>query len=98
MQLAASSPVSRDEQVLQVFSALGDRRRLIIVRMLLKRGSACVSDVAAYCHISVAAASQQLKVLEQTGLLLRFRDRQKICYALHADDAVTNQFIRILQL
>lgn len=66
-----------------MFEALGELGRFRIFKLLAAYQDLCVTDVANVLNISVPAASQQLKVLERTGLVSRQRNGQMICYELN---------------
>jgi len=66
-----------------MFEALGEWSRFRIFKLLAAYQDLCVTDVANVLGISVPAASQQLKVLERTGLVRRQRNGQMICYELN---------------
>jgi len=80
------------------FSALGDPTRFSIFRFMIAHQGACVSDIAAVFRISVPAASQQLKLLEMRGLIVRHRMGQRICYEIRHDDPTVLSFVKIISL
>lgn len=80
------SRVAEDERLPIIFSALGDRGRFRIFRLLTERCDVCVTDVANIFSMSVPAASQQLRVLEMIGLVRKERVGQTICYEVKSDD------------
>lgn len=67
-----------------LFGALGDPTRLRIMAALDGR-ELCVSDIATVTALSTSAASHQLRVLRDHGLVRSRRDGRRIYYAL--DDA-----------
>ena len=67
-----------------LFGALGDPTRLSIVAGL-DCGELCVGDLAAALGLSESAASHQLRVLRELGIVRSRRDGRQIYYAL--DDA-----------
>jgi DNA-binding transcriptional ArsR family regulator len=76
--------VARESDKLSVvFGALSDRGRLRMFRLLLKHEGLCVTEIANVFGISVPAASQQLKVMEVSGLVERKREGQMICYSVN---------------
>lgn len=85
-----------DERMPLIFSALGDPGRYKIFKLLTKKQDVCVTDVASILGISVPAASQQLKILERTGLVRKIRDGQVICYVVKKDDPVIESIIKVL--
>ncbi|MCI0561721.1 MAG: ArsR family transcriptional regulator, partial [Nitrososphaera sp.] len=56
-----------DDEMLPVLSALADKTRLKIFRLILEGEELCVTEVAEVVGISVPAASQHFRVLEMTG-------------------------------
>lgn len=75
-----------------IFSALGDPCRFFIFQLLLLKHEVCVTDVAKICRKTVSAASQQLKVLAQAGIIEKQKMGQMVCFALKVKDP----FIQIL--
>ena len=78
-----------------VFHALSDLGRWRIFRLLAQEHDLCVTDIADVLGISVPAASQQLKVMELTGLVERERRGQMICYQLKQEDPVVRTVLRM---
>ncbi|MCQ2004522.1 ArsR/SmtB family transcription factor [Rhizobium sp. NRK18] len=64
-----------NEQLSQVFAALGDPTRLAMIERL-SRGEATVQELMEPFDISPPAISRHLKVLEQAGLITRGRAAQ----------------------
>ena len=85
-----------NERLPAIFNALGDPCRLCIFQLLLLQKEVCVTDVANICKISVSAASQQLKILELTGIVAKERQGQMVCYALKEKDPVLRTLIRMM--
>ncbi|MBI2463394.1 winged helix-turn-helix transcriptional regulator [Candidatus Peregrinibacteria bacterium] len=85
-----------DARLPQIFSALGDPCRFYIFQLLLLQHEVCVTDVAKVCKKTVPAASQQLKILEQSGLLVRERMGQVVCYMLNKKDPFMQKFIKMM--
>lgn len=85
-----------DPAMMRMFSALSDRCRFTIFQALLLHEGICVTEVAGILDVSVPAASQQLKIMEQSGLILRQRDGQKICYKINTEHAVVPALIKLL--
>lgn len=79
-----------------IFDALGDPTRFRIFRLLVERGELCVTDIANVFEITMAAASQQLKILELTNLAERERMGQMICYRINKKNPITKSIIKIL--
>lgn len=79
-----------------MFNALSDRCRFTIFKALLAHEGICVTEVAGILDVSVPAASQQLKIMEQAGLITRERDGQKICYCINKKDVTVKSLITLL--
>lgn len=82
--------------LLTVFGALSDASRFRIFKLLLRERDLCVTDIANVLAISVPAASQQLKVLETSGLISRQRHGQMICYTVRQHEPLVKAVIKIL--
>ena len=67
------------------FAALGDATRLSIVETLLREGEKSAGDLVSRASISAPAGSRHLKVLTDSGLLLRRVDRQRRLYSINSD-------------
>ena len=79
-----------------IFNALSDSGRFHIFKVLLTNEGLCVTDIAKVLSISVPAASQQLKLLELSGLIARERHGQMICYRVKRDDVVVRSLVRLI--
>jgi ArsR family transcriptional regulator, lead/cadmium/zinc/bismuth-responsive transcriptional repressor len=71
-----------------LFAALGDPTRLRIVATL-ERSEMCVCDIAAALRLSTSAASHQLRVLRDRGLVKARRSGRLVYYALDDDHVRT---------
>ena len=89
--------VKNDSPLVDIFSALGDRTRFKLLKLLSKDNEICVSELAAEVGISNAGVSQQLKVLEQAGLVERQRMGQKICYQISSDSKVNQKLLDLIE-
>ena len=87
---------SQEDQLPFVFHALSDTGRFRIFKLLLKRRNLCVTDVANVLGISVPAASQQLRIMELSGLVTKQRDGQMMCFCVKEDDSLVKAVISIL--
>lgn len=79
-----------------MFGALADTGRYRIFRMLLTRHDLCVTDVAHVLGISVPAASQQLRIMELSGLVRKERMGQMTCYGVRTDNPLVKSIITII--
>lgn len=86
-----------DERLPIIFSALSDPKRCTIFRSFLKRERLCVSDIANLLGISMSLASQHLKILEITGLLLREKDGRVVYYRPKLSDELVRTIIKAVQ-
>jgi DNA-binding transcriptional ArsR family regulator len=79
------------ESMAEIFSALADPTRLRIVAALAS-SELCVADLAATVGLSQSAASHQLRVLRERGLVRSRKDGRRAYYAL--DDEHVNALYR----
>lgn len=86
-----------DEKLARLFSVLGDLCRLRIVKVLLNNKDLCVTGVAKICDITPSAASQQLKILELSGIVARKRMGQKICYEIRRQDVLVKYLVGLIK-
>lgn len=85
-----------DTRLPPIFSALGDPCRFFIFQLLLVKREVCVTDVAAICRKTVSAASQQLKILAQVGIVRRQKMKQMVCFTLHEKDPLIRAIVKML--
>jgi len=71
-----------------LFTALGDPTRLRLM-MALATHPLCVCDLAAALGVTQSAASHQLRVLRQLGLVRPERDGRRVYYALDDEHVAT---------
>lgn len=76
-----------------VFNALSDQNRCNIFRCFLKRDKLCVSDISKILGISMSLASQHLKVLEVTGLIVRQKEGRTVYYLPNTQDKLVTSII-----
>jgi ArsR family transcriptional regulator, lead/cadmium/zinc/bismuth-responsive transcriptional repressor len=79
-----------------IFAALSDPGRFRIFQLLVKHCGVCVSDVAGILGTSLPAASQQLKILEMSGIVSKERSGKMRCYELRTEDPIIKSIIRII--
>jgi ArsR family transcriptional regulator len=85
--MSSTSPKSAlFAQFAEVAKALGHAHRLVILELLAQRERS-VDDLATAARLSVANASQHLRLMRQAGLLASRRDGKQILYSL-SDPAV----------
>lgn len=80
-----------------VFQALGDPGKFKIFKVLMNYHEICVTDIANIFGITVSAASQQLRVLERIGLVVRVRMGQMVCYEINKENQTANQLAKLLK-
>jgi len=71
----------------EIFKALGDPKRLRIIRMLASKmeDDLCVIDLAKKLGITQPAASQHIKILKSVGILEPNRIGFRVYYSVNAD-------------
>ena len=85
----------RDVRLQQLFDALGDKTRFTMVQMLQSCDN-CVSEIAERLNITPAGASQQIKILESVGILVKTRNGQRTCYDVNTDDPDVKSIINLM--
>lgn len=80
-----------------VFGALGDSGRFNIFRLLMDYHDVCVTDIANVFDITVSAASQQLRVLERLGLIIKIRMGQMVCYEINKENTIAKQLVKLFK-
>jgi DNA-binding transcriptional ArsR family regulator len=73
-----------EQQAALAFKALGEPRRIEILR-LLRTGPRAVGEIAAEVDVSQQAASQHLAVLSQAGLVEARKEGTKNLYSIKPD-------------
>lgn len=68
------------------FKALGDEKRLQIMYELCQRGKTCVCDLQDVLDVPQSSLSYHLKILVETGLILRETQGTWSYYELNADE------------
>ena len=96
VRLLRNAASQGDYRLALMFGALADAGRFGIFRLIMKQRDLCVTEVANVLTISVPAASQQLKVMELSGLVVRERRGQRICYSVRRADPTVRQLSRIV--
>ncbi|HET8574727.1 MAG TPA: metalloregulator ArsR/SmtB family transcription factor [Candidatus Paceibacterota bacterium] len=86
-----------DDRLPIIFNALSDPKRCKVFRSFLKHDRLCVSDIARTLGISMSLASQQLKILEITGLLVREREGRTVYFRPNTKDALVRTIIEAVQ-
>jgi len=79
------------------FQALGDPCRFKVFKVLMQYHDICVTDIANIFGITLSAASQQLRVLERLGLVLKVRMGQMVCYEINHENQISKQLIKLFK-
>lgn len=79
------------------FQALGDPGKFKIFKVLMNNHDICVTDIANIFNTTVSAASQQLRVLERLGLVVKMRMGQMVCYEINQDNPVVKQLCKLFK-
>lgn len=98
IQYAVETDKIEGRRMYTIFNALGDTNRFLLFKFLINHKDICVSDIAHIFNVSISATSQQLKVLETSGLVRRNRIAQKICYEVKQSDSIVQSVIRIISI
>ena len=85
------------QDMARLFHVLSDPTRLHILYLLLDKDELCVSEVNEATETSMSGTSQQLRRLEQHGLITRQRSGQKMCYFPNRSNAQAAFVFRCLE-
>jgi DNA-binding transcriptional ArsR family regulator len=82
-----------------IFNAVSDPTRCRIFRLLMVThgDDVKVSDIAHIMDMTLPAISQQLKVLEQSGLITREKIGQTVYYKVKKSDPLVQSIVNIIQ-
>lgn len=80
-----------------MLSALSDKTRYKIFKILLSKEEFCVSEVAEKVGISVPATSQHFRIFELVGLVDKKRYAQMVCYVLKEDDVLVQDLVKLIK-
>lgn len=76
-----------DRLDLQLFKALSDPTRLLVLSCLVKCGRPCsVSEVAQCCDVEFSVVNKHMKVLAAAGVLLAEKKGRTVWYAARCGD------------
>lgn len=76
-----------DRLDLQLFKALSDPTRLLVLSCLVKCGRACsVSEVAQCCDVEFSVVNKHMKVLAAAGVLSAEKEGRTVWYAARCGD------------
>lgn len=82
-----------------IFNAVSDPTRCRIFRLLMVTHGedVKVSDIAHIMGMTLPAVSQQLKVLEHSGLVTREKIGQTVYYKIKNTDSLVSSIVKIIQ-
>ena len=87
----------KNKKLSVIFNALSDVGRMQIFKIFLEREDVCVSDISKIIDVSVPAASRQLTILEQAGMIEKVRKGQMICFRVMKKDKTVRSIIEIIK-
>lgn len=87
------------ERLSVIFNAVSDPTRCRTFRLLMVTGGedVKVTDIAHIMGMTVPAISQQLKVLEQSGLVTREKVGQTVYYKIKKTDPLVSSIVKIIK-
>lgn len=91
--------VTGQDRLPVIFSAVSDPTRCRIFRLLMVThgDDVKVSDIAHIMDMTLPAISQQLKTLEQSGLVSREKIGQTVYYRIKKDDPLVSSIVKIIR-
>lgn len=87
----------QDQQILQAMQLLADETRFKMFRILLESNGLCVSEISTLLGVSVSAVSQHFRMFELSGMVIKKRHGQKICYAISHGNPVLDDLIEVIR-
>jgi len=87
---------TQNTSLVDVFSLLGDKNRFLIIKLLIKQGEMCVTDLSNVLDISVSAVSQHLRILEMSKMVEGEKMGQMMCYKPKIDDPTIKKIISLM--
>ena len=79
------------------FKSLSDDLRLRILFLLFKSGEKCVCELTEHFKISQSGISYHLKVLSETGLLLKRQEAVWNIYSFNADHFMAPMLVTLFE-
>jgi DNA-binding transcriptional ArsR family regulator len=91
--------VTGQDRLPVIFNAVSDPTRCRVFRLLMVTHGedVKVSDIAHIMGMTVPAISQQLKILEQSGLVTREKVGQTVFYKVKTNDPLVSSIVKIIQ-
>lgn len=96
LYIRASNP-KIDKKVVRAFNVLGEQNRLNIFCLIIENKELCVSDIAIILKTSIPATSQQLKIMEYSGLVNRIRMGKSVCYEINTSNPLIQKVIELIR-
>lgn len=87
---------STEDTFWQIFQALGDCARYRMVKALLHYRNLSVTDLAKISQISVPGASQQLKFLESSGIVIRKKSGRIVHYEIKESNPYLKKIVDVV--
>lgn len=90
--------VTGQDRLPVIFNAVSDPTRCRVFRLLMVTHGedVKVSDIAHIMGMTLPAISQQLKVLEQSGLVTREKIGQIVYYKVKNDDPLVSSIVKVI--
>jgi len=89
--------MSEQDKMQKYFNVLGDKTRYTLFSRMVNNCESCVSELAEDLKITPAGASQQLKIMEEAGILKRVRKGQRVCHEVNKDDPQVKKIIALIK-
>jgi len=94
--IANKNSTKRSNNVQRTFRVLGAPGRFAIFMHVSLYGELCVSDAAELLSVSVAAASQHLKVMEGGKVLVGYKVGKSVCYKLNNKNSLVHSLTQTI--
>ncbi len=85
-----------DHGLAEVFSVLSEPNRCKMFRSIAKSQELSVSDVATILHISLPLASQHLKLMHRSDLLIKVKHGRTTVYSLNNDNTIVRSILNAI--
>lgn len=72
----------KGEEAAKLFSALGDKTRLHLVKRLCEEGPLSISELSLEAKVSRQAVSKHLKIMQEAGVVIGGRQGREVIYEL----------------
>lgn len=95
-RLKASVDVN-NQRMAEIFDTLGDANRCQLFRLMTKSPGLNVTEAAAIVGLSLPLASQHLKILDRSGLLIKTKKGREVYYRLNKRDAMVAAIVKAIK-